>query len=96
MVDLETRPRPLLDAAETVTRIQITIGTLMTMLVGWGVVTLTQHDAVEGLVGLFPGVVQAVFGVLTAFGVVRRAEPLVTPVADPRDDAGRPLRPVQQ
>jgi hypothetical protein len=30
---------------------------------------------------------------LVAFGVIQKAEPEVTPIADPRDNAGNPLTP---
>lgn len=87
------RPRPLLDAASVTSRVVGTIGTLVSMAVGWGVVTASQQDAVVGLLGLVPGVVTAIVAVLSAFGVVTRGEPRVTPVSDPQDDLGNPLRP---
>lgn len=88
---LEARPRPLVDAASATARIVGTVGTLVAMLVGWGAVTLAQQDAVEGLLGLVPGLVTSVVAVLSAFGVVRRGEPSVTPLSDPRDDRQRQL-----
>lgn len=87
------RPRPLVDAATAVSNIVGITGGLVTMLVGWGTLTLAQGDAVTGLLGLIPGVVTVVTAVLAAFGVVHRAEPLVTPVSDPRNDAMVPLVP---
>lgn len=89
------RPRPLFDAAATVTRVTATIGTVVTMLVGWGVVSVVQQDAIEGLLGAIPGVVTLVTSVLAAFGVVRRAEPEVTPLSSPRDNDGRALTPAE-
>lgn len=88
---LESRPRPLADAASTVSKIVGTAGTLVAVTVGWGLLTAVQGDAVVGLLGAVPGVVTLVTSVLSAFGVVRRAEPSVTPVSDPRDDRLRPL-----
>lgn len=88
---LEARPRPLVDAASITSKITGSIGTVVTMLVGWGLVSLVQQDVIEGLLGLLPGLVTSITSVLTAFGVVRRAEPLVTPLSDPRDDRRRPL-----
>lgn len=87
------RPRPLLDAASLTSRIVGTVGTLVTMAVGWGLVTAAQQDAVVGLLGLVPGLVTGITAVVSAFGVVRRAEPRVTPISDPVDDQGRSLRP---
>jgi hypothetical protein len=88
------RPRPLVDAATWVGRVTGLLGVATTSLVGWGVVTAVQGDAVTGLLGTIPGVVTGVTALLSAFGVVRRGEPMVTPVSDPRDDAGRSLRPI--
>lgn len=87
----EPRPRPLVDAATQVSRVVAVAGTLVTMLVGWGVLSLAQDDAVTGLLGAIPGLVTLVTAVLSAFGVVRIGEPSVTPLADPRDADLRPL-----
>lgn len=85
------RPRPLRDAASRLSQVLGIAGALITGLVGWGVLTAAQGDAVTGLLGLIPGVVTAVVAVLSAFGVVRAGEPQVTPLSDPRDDDGTPL-----
>lgn len=92
-LSLVERPRPLVDAASVTSRVVGTIGTLATMLVGWGVLSLAEQDAVTGLLGLVPGLVTSVTALLSAFGVVRRAEPQVTPLSDPRNDQGQALRP---
>jgi hypothetical protein len=89
---LNDRPRPLVDAASEVTRWVGLAGSLLTALAGWGIVTAAQNDAVTGLLGTIPGAVTAATSVLVAFGVVRRGEPSVTPVSDPRNDLGEPLR----
>jgi hypothetical protein len=77
------RPRPILDAFKTVGSAVALLGSVATALVGWGVLTATQGDAVTGLLGAIPGIVTLVTALLAAFGVVRKAEPAVTPVADP-------------
>lgn len=92
-VRTQLRPTPVADAAGQVQRGVGLAGTIVTALVGWGVVTAAQGDATVGLLGLIPGAVTAVSNLLVAFGVVRRSEPLVTPVSDPQDDAGRSLVP---
>jgi len=92
-IELEARPRPLVDAASVTSKIVGTVGTLVTVLVGWGVVTLVQQDAITGLLGAIPGVVTLVSTLLAAFGVVRRGEPVVTPLSDPRDAQLRALAP---
>lgn len=93
-LDIDERPRPLVDAATWVARVTGLVGTVVTALAGWGIVTAAQGDAVTGLLGAIPGVVTLVATVLAAFGVVRRAEPQVTPLSDPRDNQGQALRPV--
>lgn len=87
----EPRPRPIYAAAVDVSRVTGLLGSILTALTGWGILSAEQGDALVGLLGAIPGAVSLVFAVLVAFHVVRRAEPLVTPLSDPRDDAGRPL-----
>ncbi len=82
---------PIKTAATELSKVLGVAGALVTALAGWGILTAVQADAVTGLLGAIPGVVTLVTAVLTAFGVVRRAEPLVTPLVDPRNDAGMPL-----
>lgn len=91
MTDLSNRPRPIKAAADKLSKMLGTAGALSTALLGWGIVTATQGDAVTGLLGTIPGVVTAVTTALAAFGIVKRAEPLVTPMSDPRTDADAPL-----
>lgn len=88
----EGRPRPLLDAASWAGKVYGISGALLTALAGYGVLSTAQGDALVGLWGAIPGVVTLVVSVLTAFGVVRRGEPMVTPLSDPVDNEGRSLR----
>jgi hypothetical protein len=90
---LNARPRPLKSAATRLARILGVAGSLVTALAGWGLITVLQQDALTGLLGAIPGAVTAVTAVLTAFGVVRRAEPLVTPISSPQNNAGQDLVP---
>lgn len=92
-IPIKTRPRPLREVAQKITKWVGIAGSLVTSLVGFGVVTATQGDAIEGLVGVIPGAFVAVATLLTAFGIVRQGEPLVTPSSDPRDDRGVRLVP---
>jgi hypothetical protein len=87
----ENRPRPIKVAADKLSKVLAVAGAFVTALAGWGILSVAQQDAVTGLLGAIPGVVTAVTTVLTAFSIVRRAEPLVTPMSDPRDNAGAPL-----
>lgn len=77
------RPRPILDAFKSVGAAVAFIGSVVTALVGWGVLSAVQGDAVSGLLGLLPGAVTAVTAVLAAFGVLRKAEQDTTPTKDP-------------
>lgn len=92
-LDIEIRPRPILDAFKSVGTAVTLLGSVVTSLVGWGVLTQVQGDATTGLLGAIPGVVTLVTSLLAAFGVVRKAEPRVTPLTDPRDDRGAALVP---
>ncbi|WP_199444445.1 hypothetical protein [Umezawaea beigongshangensis] len=93
-LDLSTRPRPLVAAARGLGGAITALGSIVAALVGWGVVTAAQGDAITGLLGVLPAVVTAVTAVLVATGIVRQAEPRVTPLVDPRDDTGVPLVPI--
>ncbi|MCK2239407.1 MULTISPECIES: hypothetical protein [unclassified Crossiella] len=74
------RPRPLRTAASWIGG----LSALISGLVGSGLLTGIQGDALTGAIG-------AVVAVLSAFGIVLVTERRVTPVADPRDDSGRAL-----
>ncbi len=76
------RPRPVRIAASIVGGLTA----LLAGLVGSGLLTAAQGDALTG-------VVTAVVAALGAFGFVVTTERKVTPVADPRDEHGRPLVP---
>ncbi len=90
-MSLDERPRPLQEAASRLSKVLGVAGAVVTALVGFGIFSLAQGDAVQGLLGAIPGVVTAVVAVLSAFGVVRAAEPQVTPLSDPRDNDGNKL-----
>lgn len=87
------RPRPIKTAAD---ELKTWLG-FVTLIVGGaagaGINLLTdeQANALTALLAGIPGIVGAVTVVLTAFGIVRRSEPLVTPMIDPRDSSGAPL-----
>ncbi|HYQ69067.1 hypothetical protein [Actinophytocola sp.] len=90
-INIDDRPRPIKDAADKLTKWLGVAGSLVIALVGWGVLSAAQGDAVIGLLGVIPGVVSAVTTALTAFGIHRSAEPKVTPLSDPRDNELRAL-----
>jgi hypothetical protein len=75
-----SRPRPLRVAASIVGGLTA----LVSGLVGSGLLTGGQGDAITGIV-------TAVVTLLAAFGITVATEPKVTPLADPRDREGRAL-----
>lgn len=85
-----TRPRPINEAAKS-QQITTAVGTIITALAAVGVLTLDQSNALQVVLTVVAPVAAAATGVLAAFGVVKKAEPHVTPVADPRDATGAPL-----
>ncbi len=89
---IDTRPRPIKDAFDSVGSFINTIASIVVAGVGFGIVTAAESDAVVGLLGLIPGVITALGGVITAVKVRNKAEPQVTPISDPRDHAGNRLR----
>ncbi len=80
---LNTRPRPILDAFKSVGSAVALLGSITTALIGWGVLSVAQGDALSGLLGAVPGLVTLATALLAAFGVVKASEPQVTPVVDP-------------
>ncbi|SDL01713.1 hypothetical protein SAMN04488074_108256 [Lentzea albidocapillata subsp. violacea] len=79
----DPRPRPLRTVATWVGLLTA----LVSWLVGSGLLTTGQADAITGTAA-------AVLALLGAFGVALAGERKVTPTLDPRDDAGRPLVPL--
>ncbi|MER5262241.1 hypothetical protein ABTZ99_09200 [Actinosynnema sp. NPDC002837] len=77
-----SRPRPLRVAGSIVGGLTA----LITGLVGSGLLTTGQGDALTGLIS-------AVLVLLGTFGVVVSTEHRVTPLIDPRDTDGRALTP---
>ena len=77
-----SRPRPVRIAASIVGGLTA----LLAGLVGSGLLTATQGDALTGII-------TAAVTAVGAFGYVITTERKVTPVSDPRDHAGRPLIP---
>jgi len=84
---------PLQGVAATVTKVVGVVSAALTALVGWGVVTAAQDDAVIGLLGTIPGVITMAGTAIAAFQTATRGEQHVTPLADPRAADGTPLVP---
>lgn len=80
---LRNRPVPIRDAFRSVGSTVALLGSVATSAVGYGVLTMVQGDALVALLGAIPGVVTLATALLAAFGVVKVAEPQVTPISDP-------------
>jgi hypothetical protein len=87
------RPRPVASAANWAQKTLGMIGAMATAAAGYGILAAAQNDAIQGLLGAIPGVIALVSNFLVAFGVTQKAEPEVTPISDPRDNAGNMLTP---
>lgn len=96
MVDLSPRPTPVRDVAAGVATWTAGLGALVVSLVGFGVFTAVQGDALTGLLGAVPGIVTWVMTAFAAFRVAAKAKPLVTPVSDPQNNQGVRLVPVSR
>lgn len=91
-MQIEARPRPIKDAAETM-RAWVGLAAAFITAAGSGGILLSsdQVTALQGVLAALLPIVSAVSVALTAFGIRKRSEPLVTPMTDPRDNDGTPL-----
>ncbi|MGH3783127.1 MAG: hypothetical protein ACRDZY_07160 [Acidimicrobiales bacterium] len=85
------RPTPLRDAAKSIGTVAGIVGGLVSGAVTYGLLSGTQGGAITALLAAIPGVIGLVSALLSAFGVVMKAEPLVTPVDAPQDNQGNRL-----
>lgn len=86
---------PLASAAKTAATLWTAVGGIVTGLAGVGIITADQNTALQGLLVAITAVVGGATSALAAFGVKRQAEPLVTPLSDPRNNLGEPLVPAK-
>ena len=90
-IALTGRPRPLMEKVRSVGGVLAALTGLVAWGTTFGFLTEQQGAAAAAALALVPGVIAAVGTLLTAFGVVRSGEKLVTPVIDPQDNAGNRL-----
>lgn len=101
---MNDRPNPLAEVASKVGVAWSAAGGLISALVTFGVLTAAQGDAVtaagaaaEGTVTalgtVIAGVLPLIAGIVSAFRTAAAGKDKVTPVDDPRDNAGNPLTP---
>lgn len=91
--DLAARPRPLMEKVRSVGGALAALTGLVAWGTSFGFLTEEQGGATAALLALVPGVIGAIGTVLTAFGVVKSGEKLVTPLSSPQDNRGVPLVP---
>lgn len=92
-VDINLRPRPIQDAASSVSKVLPAFTGIVTALVMVGIITDTQANAITIALGAIATVVAAVAPLVSAFRVVSIAEPQVTPLSSPMTAEGTPLVP---
>lgn len=85
------RPTPLRDAAKSIGTIIGIIGGLVATATTYGILSGVQGGAINALLAAIPGVIGLVTALLASFGIVTKAEPLVTPTSSPMDDNGNRL-----
>ncbi len=88
----EIRPRPIAEASKSVGAAVALVGSVIVTLVSYGLLTPEQGNALGDLATAVPGLVTLVTVALAAFGVTRRAEPMVTPVVVPAVVVYDPVR----
>jgi hypothetical protein len=79
---------PLSDVAKKAAALWTTVGGLLTALATVGVITADQNTTLQIVYGAIGTIVAAVTSAFAAMKVRKDGEPLVTPVADPRNDQG--------
>jgi hypothetical protein len=92
-VDINLRPRPILDAASSISKVLPALAGIVTALVMVGLITSTQANAITVAFGAIATVVATVAPLVSAFRVVSIAEPQVTPLSSPMTAEGTPLVP---
>jgi hypothetical protein len=83
---IEIRPVPIRDAFSSVTNATQFLGSLVTIVGGYGVLTAVQGNALLGLLGAVPGIAALVGDVWHAFKTnqaIHDAEAHVTPLESP-------------
>ena len=98
------RPNPLKEAASKVGTAWSAAAGVVSALVAFGALNVAQGDAItaagqaaEGTVTavgtVLAGVLPLIAGIVSSFRTASAARDHVTPVSDPRNDAGQPLTP---
>ena len=104
MSNSPSRPNPLGKAAAQVSAVYAALSSLIGIAAWFGILNSTQVDALHTLGQVLPDTIVALGTILSilmgagtalaaAFHTAGKAKSEVTPVADPRNDAGQPLVP---
>lgn len=97
-IDITSRPRPIKRAADDIAS-WLSLATLLVGGLGGAgvnIVTDEQANALTAVLAGIPGFVGAFAVLLVAFGIIRRSEPLVTPLENPMTAAGEKLYPMSR
>jgi hypothetical protein len=84
------RPRPILEAIQA-GMWKTWLGGAVTAAVAFGILNTQQATAVNNLVAAVVTLVTVATSLAAQLHVLHTAEPQVTPVSDPQDDAGHKL-----
>lgn len=104
MADTTARPNPLREAASKVGTAWSAAAGVVSALVAFGALTAAQGTAITAVGEAAPttivalgtviaGITPLISGVIASFRTASAGREQVTPVVDPRDDAGRALTP---
>lgn len=90
------RPRPLREAADDVARFHALWAAAGTAIVSGGLISAATTNLITALLGLVPGALALIATIVGAKQVARTGEQLVTPVSEPRNNAGQRLVPAPE
>lgn len=93
MIPILLRPRPINDAAFSVSKIIPAVTGIIALAASIGLISATQGDALSIALGAVATVAATIGPVISAFRVARIAEPQVTPLVSPQSNDGTPLVP---
>jgi hypothetical protein len=87
------RPEPLKDLVAAVSATNGAVMGILTALVSGGLITIHTSNILNGLYGLIPGALAVLATILGAHALATVGREEVTPLSDPRNNAGQHLFP---
>lgn len=88
-----TRPRPILEAIRAGAW-KTGVGTLIAAAVSFGLLNSEQATLLDNIVAALATLITLVTSFVAQLHILGKSEPLVTPLADPKDQDGTPLVPL--